>query len=248
MADKQDIRKQQQEAEMENLVCDALLERPITFQTQDGRFYYLYQPSLGIQLLIEPILRSLDIDKNFLEVNSMLELTRVITTQRKDVLRLIAYLSFRRRSDVMQEELMLKRIEEFEHGIDTSDLLTLFSYVTSWSTWTRRMQEFYHMDKEREDKEHVHSELSKKGGLVFGGRSIYGRLIDFACQRYGWQLGYVLWGISITNLNMMMADSISTVQLTKEEMSKMGVSNDREYIDADDPSNWQRIRQMLNRT
>ena len=45
----------------------------------------------------------------------------------------------------------------------------------------------------------------------------------------------------------MMADSISSVTMTKEEMEKMGVSNEREVIDADDPANWQSIREMFNK-
>ena len=32
-----------------------------------------------------------------------------------------------------------------------------------------------------------------------------------------------------------------------EEMEKMGVSNEREVIDADDPANWQSIREMFNK-
>lgn len=235
-------------AEIEQMVCDALLERPISFKTSDGRFYYIYQPSLGIQMLAEPILRNLDIDKQFLEVNSLYEMTRVITTKRNDVLRLLAYHSFKRRSDASIEELVEKRIKEFDEIIDTADLLTLFNYITSWSLWATKIQEHYRMNEDREEKDRVMQELSKKGGLTYGGRSIYGRLIDFACQRYGWQVGYVVWGVSLTNLNVMMADAITTIQMTKDEMNKIGVSNDRDVIKADDPANKQRIIELLRRT
>lgn len=248
MSDEKKIDKKKQENEIESLVSDVLLERPITFRTNDGRFYYLYPPSIGVQLLCDPILRSLDFDRGFLEVNSTWEMARVISSHRNEVLRIVAYHSFKRRSDAIIEEYVLKRIDEFDKGIDMSDLLTIFSYISSWNIQVNTIQKFYHIDKERDTKEYVHNELSKKGGLVFGGRSIFGKLIDCACQRYGWQVGYVLWGVSANNINMMMSDSITTIQLTKDEMSKMGVSNDREYIDADNKDNIQKIKELLRGT
>ena len=247
MADEYIIEKKKRSIEIEQMVCDTLIERPITFKTSKGRFYYLYQPSIGIQLLSDSILRNLGVDQLFLAANSTLEMMRIMSYKRNDILRLIAYHSFKRRSDAMIEELVEKRIEEFNEEIELADLMTLFSYIASWGCWPDKIQEFYHIDKERETKEQVNSELSNKGGLVFGGKSIFGTLIDFACQRYGWQVGYVLWGVSANNLNMMMADSISTVTMTKEEMEKIGVSNDREVIDADDPANWQSISRMFNK-
>lgn len=233
--------------EAERLTTDALLERPITAKTSDGQFYYIYPPSIGIKMLTDPILRSLQIDKKFIEVNSTMEMLRVLRSQRMDVLRLIAYHTFKRRSDAIYEEYVEKRIQELDKEVDDSDLLTLFSYTTLWNAWPHKMQLYYGMDKERETKTRVHEELSKKGGLVFGGRSLYGRLVDFACQRYGWQVGYVIWGVSEINLSMMMADSISSITMTKEEMDKMGVSNERDIIDADDPANWMSIREMFNK-
>lgn len=246
MTDEEKQKEKERQAEMEKLVCDALLERPISFKTNDGRFYYIYPPSLGIQLLCDPIVRNLDIDPEFLKLNSTMEMLRVVRSNREELLRLVAYHSFKRRSDASVEDMVQKRIEEFRGVIDDSDLLTLFSYIKSWDTWPSKIMEFYKIDKDREEKEEVHRELSKKGGLVFGGLSIFGRLIDFSCQRYGWQVGYVIWGVSSTNLSLMMADSISTVQLTKDEISKMGISNDRDAISADDPANWQKIRELVN--
>ena len=243
-----DIENKERAAKIETMLCDAILERPISFQTQDGRFYYIYQPSFGVYLLCDPIMRSLDIDKDFFGVNSTLEMTRVIVAKRQEVLRLVAYHSFKRRSDAICEDLVQKRIKEFDEIIDTSDLLTLFSYITAWRGDVAAMQEYFKIDKDRESKNEVHQELSKKGGLVYGGRSIYGQLIDFACQRYGWQMGYVVWGISMTNLTMMTSDYITTIQMTKEEMRKMNLSNDRDVIKADDPSNWSKIRDMARGT
>lgn len=68
---------------------------------------------------------------------------------------------------------------------------------------------------------------------VIGGRSIWGSLLDVVIQKYHWTLEYLLWGISYQNVQMLLADGIST---TEEE----------ETIDADDPRNRDKIKAMFS--
>lgn len=67
---------------------------------------------------------------------------------------------------------------------------------------------------------------------VIGGRSIWGGLLDVVLQRYHWTLDYLLWGVSYQNVQMLLADQTST---TSEE----------EIINADDPRNREKIKQMF---
>jgi len=66
---------------------------------------------------------------------------------------------------------------------------------------------------------------------VIGGRSIWGSLFDVVLQKYHWTLEYLLWGISFQNVQMLIADTMST---TTEE----------EVINADDPRNKRRIEEL----
>ena len=82
--------------------------------------------------------------------------------------------------------------------------------------------------------------------VSFGGRSVYGSLIDYACQRYGWTMQYVVWGISYANLQMLIADALNTAYLNDDEMRKLGVQNgDCQVLDGDDPQNAALIRQLF---
>lgn len=232
--------------ELRQILIDAIIERPISFSTHDGRFYSIYQPSLGISLLCEPILKAMKIDEGMSKFNESWEMIRLVKEHRKDLLRLVAYHTFKRRSDVLQADMVEKRIEELDKEIESDDLVTIFSYILSWGTWSAKLQKYFKLDKEKETRMQV-QELQKKkrdGGVSFGGRSVYGSMIDFACERYGWQVGYVVWGVSITNLNMMMADSVSSAYISKKELDEAGISTDGEYLSADDPDNWLRIKQL----
>lgn len=62
---------------------------------------------------------------------------------------------------------------------------------------------------------------------------MWGGLLDVVLQKYHWTLDYLLWGISYINVQMLLADSISTTQ-------------EEETIDADDPRNRDAIKEMLS--
>ena len=56
---------------------------------------------------------------------------------------------------------------------------------------------------------------------------------------------YVVWGISYANLQMLMADSITSVYLSPEERKKLGITDNLEIINADDPKNRDLILGLL---
>ena len=72
---------------------------------------------------------------------------------------------------------------------------------------------------------------SNSNSFNFGGKSIYGALIDAACERYKWTYDYVVWKISYTNLQLMLKDSIKSVYLTDDEMKNVHINNMSTIID-----------------
>lgn len=66
---------------------------------------------------------------------------------------------------------------------------------------------------------------------TFGGKSIYGTLIDAACERYKWTFDYVVWEISYTNLQLLLKDKVNSLYLTDEEMKNVHINNTSGIID-----------------
>ena len=56
--------------------------------------------------------------------------------------------------------------------------------------------------------------------IFFGGKTIYGTLLDFACERYGWTFDYAVWGISYTNLMMLYKDQPNRSISQKKKKNK----------------------------
>ncbi len=109
----------------------------------------------------------------------------------------------------------------------------------------RTVRKMVGMDLDHDRKRKVMSAKKSDGTFVFGGCSIYGSIIDAACERYGWTLEYVVWGISHINLMMMLSDQVSSVFLSKEEKKDAHISNDRDVIMADDKRNNKKILEMF---
>lgn len=230
-----------QESSVEQLVVESILERPITFALDDDkgklRYFYVYPPSLGISFLSADLLKKLQIDHQLLKVNQQIEMFRLCTEQREDVLRLITIHTFQRRSDAIREEKVKERMKELQ-SLDAAELSTLLLAIMDWQSYYDKFIKHFGIDKERKDREKI-SRIKEddSSSVTFGGNSIYGSLLDHACERYKWELGYVVWGISITNLNMMLADSVQSVYLTEKERKQAHIHAKGTVIKADDPKN-----------
>lgn len=64
-------------------------------------------------------------------------------------------------------------------------------------------------------------------------------MLDVVCSKYGWTFDYALWGISYTNLNMMIADSITVLTSFGKDEENV------EILKADDPENAEVILRMF---
>lgn len=225
-------------------VEETILEMPISFSL-DGHYFYIFPPSVGIVFLTQPLMRELHLNKDLFIIREEFEYVRIAIEQREKLLRLVAIHSFGNRHDAIYEDKVLQRMSELE-PIEAADLAAIFSTLLRWMTYQEQFIKHFCIDTERKQKEKI-SEFKKKdsSSVTFGGRSIFGSLLDMACERYKWRLDYLLWEISATTLNMMLADSITTMYLSKDDAKKCGVSTDGIVIKMDDPRNKEKIKQLV---
>ena len=224
-------------------VADAIMERPIGFSV-GNRSFFIYPATLGKMYLISRQIDELSIDKEIININPYLESIRLCREKRHIVLQILAYSTLSSKSDLFNSSLVKKRIHLFDNKLSDDELATILVIILT-SDNADSFIRYFGIDKESAERKRISKIKGSSGCISFGGTSQYGTLIDFACQRYGWTLDYVVWGISYTNLRMLMADAVTTIHLTSDEMKKLGLSNGGEVIDANDPSNRQRIKELL---
>ena len=249
MAEEKDIHKEQEQS-IEQLVTDSILERPITFTIDDEegkpRYFYVYPPSLGVSFLSAEILKQLRIDNQLLKYNEQYEMIRISQVQRSEVLRLITIHTFSNRSDAIVEEKIQERMKELEQ-LDAAELSTLLLAIMNWQSLKEKFIKHFGIDQERKQREKISNiKDDDSSSIMFGGNSIYGSLFDHTCERYGWKIDYILWGISATTLNMMLADSVQSVYLTEKERKKVHFAPKGTIIRADDPKNAELVKAFFD--
>lgn len=224
-------------------IADTIIERPIGFSV-GKRNFCIYPATFGKTYLLARLFKSLEADDKIIASNPYLEAIRLSETKKETVCRILAYHSFNSKSDILNNVKVEQRAKVFEKSLDTEELATIFVLALSCDN-TEEFIRYFGIDKERTQKDRIYKMKGSKGSISFGGKSTYGTLIDFACQRYGWTMDYVVWGISYANIKMLMADAISTIYLSEEERKKLNIFDDSEIINADDPKNKDLIRRML---
>ena len=222
-------------------IADTLIEMPQGFSVGDKHFY-LYPVTIGKMYLMQRIVDNMEINHALLMVNPFAEAIRLAGTNRLNCCRLLAYHTLRTKKEVCDNDLVAQRSEFFFSEIDDESLAQILILILSADKTTEFI---HHLGIDDENKRYAKACAAKKDSntLTFGGRSIYGSLIDFACERYGWTLDYVVWGVSHTNLQLLLADSVKTVYLTDEERKKSHLSNERP-ISGDNPMNNDLITSM----
>lgn len=194
-----------------------MIERPIGFTIAERRFY-IYPVTLGVLTLIQEVTESIKLNTQYLQINPMVEMLR-ITEQHKDLAcRIIAYTTCNGK-EVFEEDKISERVDFFMANMEEEDIASLLLTILTADKSAQVMKQL-DIDKEMERMRKVSQKQDNKHSVSFGGMSIYGTLIDPACERYGWTYDYVLWGISYMNLRLMLSDKISNMYLTDDELKK----------------------------
>lgn len=226
---------------MNDKIIDILTERPNKF-TLNGKFYYLYPPTMGIMLLQSRIMPNLSLSG---KDNATLEILRLIKRDRTAVCRVIALRACSSKKEALDALLLSRRAAAISRASD-KEIATLFILcIDDDAEVIRAYKKETGID--RENKYYEKACRAQKGGgsYTFFGKTLYGSFISHFCEKYGWTLDYLLWGISYSNLCLLAADEVRSVYLSDEERKQAHIPQDREVINADDPDNYERIKQEL---
>ena len=232
---------------------DAFIEKPHRFTIEtDGkgdRHFYLFPVTLGKKYLLNRHIDNLGIDFDTLTTNPYVEALRLATTQKEKCCRLLTYHTFRKKRDIFDYAQVEERVKFFVEHLSSEELASIIIVILTTDN-VEVFKKHLGITKENERMKKVlevkDRAAKSKNNFSFGGKSIYGALVDTACERYGWSYDYVLWGISLTNLQLMLADRVNDIFLSDDEKKKVGGSllQGGESINADDKANMEKVLAM----
>lgn len=230
--------------DIEQSIADTIIERPHGFKV-GSRQFYLYPVTLGKTYLIGRIIEELEINNEILSFNPYLEALRICETKKDSVSRLIAYHTVKTKDEAFDYEKINERAIFLDVNLTAEEKAQILILLLTDEGIEKYVKHFK-IDREKEDMQKVlRCKNESKGTYTFGGKSIYGSMIDFLAQRYGWTMDYILWGISYKNLQMLLADMTTSIHLSDDEAKKCRVSNERNFISGDDINNMDKIKKMF---
>ena len=224
-------------------VADAIMERPTGF-TVGKRSFFIHPVPHGKMYLLARLVDSLEINRQVVSTNPYMEDIRFCKRIRDIVCRILSYSTFNRKNDLFDNSKVDKRTKLFSRTLSEEELATILVLILTSDNMDTFLRHFG-IDKENTERKRIAKVKKNNSFISFVGFSSYGTLIYFACQRFCWTFVYVEWGISYINLRMLMADAITTVYLSSDEMKQLGISGSEEIIDAGNPKNRERIKALL---
>lgn len=227
-------------------IADAILELPMGIEA-GGQQFSFYPVTLGQVLMTRKILDKIGFDYTKFASNPIGESMVAVSNHLDDVLKVIAINLMRGKDDVLSTYRVDNYIKRLKACMTRVDVATML--ITVLTRDSKIVNDFVQDSGLKRDKERmkkISTAKSNKNSFVFGRRTMYGQLLDAACERYGWSVDYVLWGISYVNLQMMLADQEVSIFLSDKERKNLRMSNDREIINADDPKMKERIMAEFN--
>lgn len=223
-------------------LADAVMNRPREFFIGKNRFC-LWSPTLGVSLMLERHIAALGIDRELMAKSPSMEAIRLSSSKRKEVCHILAILSLREYRDLSNYMVIDRRVKFFSEKLSDEELAQLILIALS-EPKAETLISLSGLDKEHEEQSRIAKHKNKDGHtLSFGGKTIYGSLIDTACAKYGWTKEYVVWGIDLCSLRMMLADSVNTVYLSDEEIKALHIVAGG-VIDANDPASIAQLAAM----
>lgn len=215
---------------------DVIIGRPHPF-TLGGRHFYIFPVTLAKMFLIHRQVESLGINWKLMNTNPFLEAMRLVK-QKKDVCcQILAYHTapntYRELYDV---EKWQERRDFFMKEMEDKDMVPMIISLLA----TEKTESFIKhlgLDQERERLKKVLAIKNKNGGggnVTFNGVSIMGSFIQ-PLMEMGFSDDEILYEKGYTYLRLRLADKVTSIYLTEEELNSVPTSLGGGLLDANDP-------------
>lgn len=226
-----------------NEIINVITERPTSVKI-GGRFFTIAPLSLGKTLMMQRYAQMLDINQKHLAVNPLAALIETCSKCKEIVTRLVAIYITNNKYDILNDEYINNTSAFVGESLDSSDLAVILQMYLNRPKISRYTK-LLGIDAEKERLRKINKAKDDSSSIQIGGVSLFGTLIDAACERYKWTYDYVVWGISYDALQLTLADAIQSVYLSDKERKRAKVSTDGINLSGDSQANIDIIKNLI---
>lgn len=195
-------------------IMAAIVSRPQEFSLA-GRTFRIYPESLGKSIVMSSLVAQLDTTTG---LTTTVEALALCHNQRDVVCDIIALAVSETKAEIFNVRSLRSKAAFFDKHLGDTDMASLLLNVLA----TMQADELMHIAgiDEDHDKRRRVARISGNNSISFGGLTMFGNLIDAACERYGWTYDYTVWGLPLVCLRMMLADAVTSMYLSEEDRKK----------------------------
>lgn len=226
-------------------IADVIIDRPHGFVVGQKHFF-LYPITLAKMFLLKRQIDELDINEKLLKQNPYVEAMRIVRSKRSECCCILSYHTApNTKGDLYDNRAIERRKKFFIKEVDDKDLASLMIYVLS-ADKTEEIIRYYGLDSEREKLAKVMAVKRKndKNTLYFCGKSMFGTFI-VQLKEMGYSDDEIVFERGFSYLRLVLADKITSVHCTDEELQQIPNDAGGQYMDASDPANTQKILTSL---
>jgi len=228
---------------IEYALADIITGKPHEFKV-GRKLFRLYPITLAKQFIQKRIIGRLGLNTSFIQ-NPYLEALRVAETNKKACCEIIAlHATPNTYKDLHNSKAMTERRNVFEK-MRTEDVATMLVNVLT-TDYTKDIIEYFGIDKEQK-RLAVIMEIKRKNSknnLSFGGLTIFGTFIG-QLKEMGYTDDEILYEKGYTYLRLMLADKITSVYLTDEELQDVPADSGGTMIDGNSPEAFEKLKTAL---
>lgn len=226
-------------------IADIITGMPHEF-TVGRKTVRLYPVTLAKTYILARVMSGLAINREILSFNPNLEILRLVEEKKELCCRLLSIHAtpntykdlFNSRSIAERRNLFMKMSNE--------DVAVLMLYVLT-SDATEEVIKHLGLDKERERLAKVMKvkKDDSKNNVSFGGLTIFGSFIG-QLKEMGYSDNEILYERGYSFLRLMLADKITSVYLSDDELNKLPADVGGTMFDGNDPASFEKLKARMS--
>ncbi len=227
---------------LEYCFADIVIERPYIFRVGRKQMQ-LYPLTLAKSLLLKEMIEALPVNKEYMRLNPFLEALRLANACKDKCCQILSiHATPNTKKDLFNVQKRAER-KNILSRLGDKDIATLLTYVLT-SDKTEQLMRYFGIDKERERMRTISEVKKSKNSIPIGGKTMLGSFIG---QLLG--MGYtdneIRYELSYHYLQLMLADKMSSVYLTDEELNSMTEVSGGNVLDGNNPESFGKLQSLL---
>lgn len=230
------------DSNLEYCFADIVIDRPYIF-TVGRKQMRLYPLTLAKSLLLEETIDTLPVNEEYMRLNPFLEALRLARNYKEKCCQILSvHATPNTQRDLFNVQKRAER-KNMLSRLGDKDIATLLMYVLT-SDKTEQLMSYFGIDKERERMGRISEAKKSKNSISVGGKTLLGSFIG-QLKEMGYTDNEIRYELGYHYLQLMLADKMTSVYLTDEELSSLPEECGGNVLDGNDPESFGKLQSLL---